>query len=776
MKLKTQKVIVAIALMLGLFNKQSYGQQKFSVSGTVTDKSSSEQLNNAIILVLDEKNTAVNSNNYGYYNLSLAAGNYTIVCKHASYLADTVNLNIAKDEVLNFALGQRSTKVAEVIARGKKPLNKVQTTTMGIDRIDMKEAAKLPVLFGEKDIVKTIQLLPGVKAAGEGSSGFSVRGGSTDQNLIILDEAPVYNASHLLGFFSTFNSDALKDATIIKGNSPAEYGGRLSSVLDVKMKEGNMKEYAVNGGIGLIASRLSVEGPIVKDKGSFIVSGRRTYADVFLKATEDFKDNRLYFYDFNAKANYKINDKNRIYASGYFGKDILGFGDQFGIDWGNTTGTLRWNSIINKKLFSNTSLIYSDYKYNIQISATGNTFNLNSSIQDWNLKQDFDYFANNKSKWKFGVQAIRHKIQPSRFEGEQENTVANLDKATRFSLDYNAYASNVYKFSSKFSVDYGLRASFFTVLGGDTFNNYTNGVVTSQTILEDGDFGKTYVVAEPRISFNYLLDNNTSIKAGYARNSQNLHLLSNSTSTNPTDQWIGTSYNTKPEIADQLAVGYFKNFGDGKYELSAETYYKTMSNQIDYKDGADIVTVLDVESQLLYGKGRAYGLEIGLKKKTGKFTGWLSYTLSRTERQIDGINNNNWYLAKQDRLHDLSLVGMYQINDRWNLSSNFIFYTGNAVTFPAGKYQIGGNTTFYYTDRNGARMPNYHRLDISATYEGKKRKKYQGSWNVGLYNVYGRENAYTINFEDDPDNPGRTRAMQTSLFKWVPTITYNFKF
>lgn len=774
---KSKKIIILLLLVIAGVGT-SYGQKKYTISGIVKDSSNGETLTNATVVAEEIANANVLSNNYGFYSLSLAEGTYSITCRYTGFTPQTKVIKVTQNEKINFTLKSKSSAIKEIVVKGAKKINKVETTTMGIERLDLKETGKLPVLFGEKDILKTIQLLPGVKSAGEGNSGFSVRGGSTDQNLILLDEAPVYNSSHLLGFFSTFNSDALKDATIIKGNSPANYGGRLSSVLDVKMKDGNNKDYNVAGGIGLISSRLSVEGPIQKDKSSFIVSGRRTYADAFLQATDEFKNNTLYFYDFNAKANYKINEKNRIYASGYFGRDVLGFGESFGIDWGNTTGTLRWNSILSNKLFSNTSLIYSKYNYDVKIGANGNNFNINSSIKDWNIKQDFDLFATNKSKWKFGFQSIYHDIKPSRFqsEGDRDSTFNEIPQDSRYSLENAVYANNVYKINNKLSVDYGVRGSFFTLLGGGKYNTYESGKLADSTYLAKGEFGKTYVIAEPRVSFNYLINSDNSVKLGYARNAQNLHLLSNSTASSPTDQWIGTSYSTKPEIADQIAGGYFKNFKNNTYELSVETYYKSMQNQVDYKDGADINQSPDVESELLYGDGRAYGLEIGLKKKTGKFTGWLSYTLSRTERKIDGINDGAWYLARQDRLHDLTLVGTYQLNTKWSFSSNFVFYTGNAVTFPSGKYEVNGTTTYYYTSRNGYRMPNYHRWDLSATYEGKKHKRYQANWNFGLYNVYGRENAWTINFEDDPNIPNQTRAVQTALFKYVPSVTYNFKF
>jgi hypothetical protein len=618
-------------------------------------------------------------------------------------------------------------------------------------------------------------LLPGVKSAGEGNAGFYVRGGAADQNLILLDEAPVYNASHLLGFFSTFNSDAIKDATLIKGNSPAQYGGRLASVLDMKMNEGNDKKYHVNGGIGLISSRLSVEGPIQNEKSSFLLAGRRTYADVFLKASPDFKDNTLYFYDFNAKANYRINANNRIFLSGYFGRDVLGFGNQFGIDWGNKTGTLRWNHIVNQKLFSNTSLIYSDYNYKIKITGGGNSFNINSEIKDFNLKQEFQWFPNANNSWRFGVNAIHHTIAPSRFTSDSTDVITEQKKDDRYGLENAVYVNNTFTVNNKLSLDYGLRLSAYSILGDGKYNFYKGSTITDTIHLDKNAVGKTYFNLEPRMSLSYKIGENSSLKTAYGRNTQHLHLLSNSTSSSPTDQWIANTYNVKPEIADQVSLGYFRNFADNKLEFSAETYYKWMQNQVDYKNGADLQSAPDVESELLYGKGRAYGLELFLKKRTGKLTGWISYTLSRTERQIEGINNGNWYKAKQDRTHDFSIVGMYQLSPKWSLSGNWVYYTGNAVTFPSGKYQVNGVTTYLYTERNGYRMPAYHRLDLGATYEKKRAGRYQSAWNFSVYNAYARENAYTITFRDSETKPGTTEALRTSLFKLVPSVSYNFK-
>lgn len=767
-----QKIITANLLLL-IFTTTAYAQQKFTISGTIRDKKTGETMIGVTVFPIEITGTGTTCNEYGFYSLTLPEGKYNMACSFIGYKTDTLTVNLNGNIKLDRYLSDNSLLIKEVVVTAEKKEDNIKRTDIGVERIELKEVEKLPVIFGEKDILKTIQLLPGVKSAGEGNSGFYVRGGTADQNLILLDEAPVYNASHLLGFFSTFNSDALKDVSIIKGNNPAQYGGRLSSVLDVKMKEGNNQDYNVAGGIGLISSRVSVEGPLQKDKSSFILSGRRTYADVFLKASEDFKDIKLYFYDLNAKGNIWINDKNRVFASGYFGKDVLGFGDNFGIEWGNATATIRWNSIISPKLFSNTSVIYSKYDFNIILNSGGSDFNINSQIKDWNLKEEFQWFANAKNKMRFGFNTIHHTITPNRFLGD---AVSQEGKISRKGWENAVFVNNTTEVSKRLTLDYGLRFSSYTILGGDTYRKYDNGILKDSVVLADNDFGKAYFNPEPRFQFSFLVNDVSSIKGGYARNTQHLHLLGNSTSSSPSDQWIGNSYNIKPEIGDQYSLGYFRNFKDSKYQFSAEAYYKDMQNQVDYKNGADLIGVDDTESELLYGKGRAYGVELLLKKTTGRFTGWVGYTLSKTERKINGINENNWYVAKQDRTHDISIVGTYDLNEKWALSGLFVYNTGNAVTFPSGKYTVDGNTTFYYTERNGYRMPAYHRLDIGATYTKPKRKKFESSWNFSLYNVYGRENAYTITFEDDPDDPSRTRALQTSLFRWVPSVTYNFKF
>ena len=759
-------------LILTSFSNTALAQDKVVLSGTVKDNQTGESIIRAIIRVKELPNIGVFSNEYGFYSISLAKGNYTISVSQVGYEMYNNKIQIDSNIINNIQLSANNLLRAVVVESSKKN-NNLTKAQMGTETLNMVAISKVPVIFGEKDILKTLQLLPGVKSAGEGNSGYYVRGGAADQNLILLDEAPVYNASHLLGFFSTFNSDAIKDATLIKGNSPAIYGGRLSSVLDVKMKEGNNKDYVVNGGLGLISSRVSIEGPIQNEKSSFILSGRRTYADMFLKATEKFKDNILYFYDLNMKANYTINAKNKIYLSGYFGKDELGLGDTFGIDWGNKTGTIRWNKIMSNKLFLNTSLIYSDYNYNVKLKNGETNFNINSNIKDLNLKQDYTFYADPKNNLRFGFNTILHTITPSTFSGTVTNS---LSKQGRNGLENAIYLSNNYKPNNDLSLDVGLRVSAYTLMGGDDYNIYSNGNVQSTIKLAKSSFGKTYINPEPRFTLNYRITDQNSFKAGYARNVQHLHILSNSTASSPSDQWIGNSYNIKPEISDQYSIGYVNTLNQNMFEMSTELYYKNLQNQVDYVDGAEVNTLADVESALLYGVGRAYGFEWLLKKKEGLFTGWVSYTLSKTERKIDGINQNNWYNAKQDRTHDIAVVGIYTINSKWSVSGVFVYNTGDAVTFPTGKYAFQGQTLYQYASRNANRMPDNHRLDISVTYDKKRKKKIQESWNFSLYNVYGRENAYRITFQDDPNNLSRTQIIQTSLFRWVPSITYQFKF
>jgi hypothetical protein len=603
-----------------------------------------------------------------------------------------------------------------------------------------------------------------------------VRGGDADQNLILLDEAPVYNASHLLGFFSVFNSDALKDVKLYKGGMPAEYGGRVSSVMDIRMKNGNMKEWKVSGGIGLISSRLTAEGPIQKDKGSIILSARRTYADVVARPflEDGFSDLSLYFYDLNFKANYKLGEKDRLYLSAYNGRDVFGT-DDFGFDWGNTTATLRWNHLFSDKLFSNTTLIYSDYDYGFNIQAGGNGINLSSGIYDYNIKQDYNWYINPNNSLRFGWQGIFHRLKPNEFSFDDRTQGEGTTFEEQKALEGGIYIANEQKVSEKLSLNYGLRLSTFSNIGTyteKTYDDFDNILTT--TTYDDGEFYNTYLGLEPRVNATYLLNDLSSLKASYNRNYQYLHLLSNSNAGTPTDLWIASSPFVKPQIADQVALGYFRNFKNNTYEFSVEAYYKNLQNQVDFEDGGDIINNADIESDLVFGEGRTYGLEFYLKKKKGDFTGWISYTLAKSERQFEAINRGEWFSARQDRTHDLSIVGMYQLTPRLNLSASFIYYTGDAVTFPVGKYFVDGSLVNLYGDRNSERMPDYHRLDFGLTYILKDSDKFYSDLNFSIYNVYNRKNAYSITFE--LDNTGSTQATQLALFGIIPSLTWNFNF
>ncbi len=766
-------------LLCGACVTDTFAQKNYTLSGYIKDSKTGEELIGAVVVIKEIPATGVSTNAYGFFSITLPEGNYTVSVQYLGYELNSQQISLKQNIKQNITLKEKSNQLKEVEVTAEKKNENITSTQMGVEKLDMKEIKNIPVLFGEKDVLKTLQLLPGIKSAGEGNSGFYVRGGAADQNLIFLDEATVYNASHLLGFFSVFNSDAIKDVTVYKGGEPAEYGGRLASVLDIKMNDGNDKKFGVSGGIGLISSRLNIEGPIVKEKGSFIVSARRTYADVFLKLSSDTTVNKaiLYFYDINAKANYRINDKNRIFLSGYFGQDVLGFGTTFGINWGNATGTLRWNHLFSEKLFCNTSAIFSNYAYRININFGGSPISIISRIQDYNLKQDYEYFVSSKNKIKFGFNSIYHQIIPGAITADATSRISKLHLPNKYGLENAVYVSQQHKPFQKFSFEYGARLTSFSLLGpGDIYTYNTDGTTLDTMVYNSGKIVKTYLNVEPRITLNYVINQQNSVKASYGRNTQNLHLISNSTSGNPTDLWIPSSNNVKPEIADQVSLGYFRNFKENQFEFSSEIYYKDMQNQVDYKNGAQLNFNANIESQLLYGKGRAYGLELLLKKKIGKFNGWISYTLSRTERLIEGINNSNYYPAKQDRTHDIAVVGIYELSPKWTFSATWVYYTGNAVTFPSGKYMVGGQIVNYYTERNGYRMPAYHRLDLGATWQRKKTEKYESSWTFSIYNAYARENAYSITFEPDPSDPTKTQAVQTTLFRLVPAITYNFKF
>lgn len=768
-----------VCLMLLLTNTSLFAQSRFTISGTVKDTLTGETLIGATVRITGPVKKGATTNTYGFYSLTVPRGQDTLSFSYVGYKTIIIRLSVTKNTTLNIDLGA-SNALNEVVVTDKAASNNnILEPQMGVNKLDIKEISNVPVLLGEKDVIKTIELLPGIETTGDANTGFYVRGGGSDENLILLDGAPVYNASHLFGFFSTFNSDAIKDITLYKGGMPAEYGSRMSSVLDIKMDEGNNKQYIAEGGIGLIASRLKLEGPIVKDKGSFMISARRTYADAFLKLSSDSTLNSasLYFYDINFKANYRLNDKNGIYLSGYFGQDDIGLKNNFSTAWGNTTGTLRWNHLFSGKLFSNTSLIYSNYNYTIQNFDKNSNFQVVSKIEDVNLKEDFEYYLGGNQSLRFGVSAVHHTIEPGDISSSSTSSFNPQTIENRYAYEFAAYISDNWKPTDKLNIVYGLRFNQFLLIGPGTFDTYdSNGNAITGTTYGSGQTVAHYFNVEPRFSASYTLNDQTSLKAAYNLNTQNIHLLSNSTSSLPTDLYVMSSNNIKPGISNQVSLGYYRNFDHDAFEFSTEVYYKWLSNEIDYRDNAQLVANQNVESQLLFGVGRAYGIEFFLKKKYGRYNGWIGYTLSRTERKFDGINNDTYFPARQDRTHDISFVNMFNATKRWSFSAVFVFGTGNAVTYPAGKYQIGGITTYYYTDRNGSRLPDNSRLDLGATLEGKTHKSYHSSWTFSIYNAYNRKNPYSVVFQNTDTSPVHTEAVETSLFGIIPSVTWNFKF
>ncbi len=776
--MKNKLHLFAFVLISFSLSQTQLFSQNFTISGTLKDATNGEDLIGASVSLKDKPSVGTVSNTYGFYSLTLPRGTYTLLYQFVGTTTVEEKITLDKDLKINKELSAEAALIQEVVIKSEKANKNVSRNEMSVTKLDPKDIEAVPVIFGEKDIIKTLQLTPGVKPAGDGNAGFYVRGGAADQNLILLDEAPVYNASHLLGFFSVFNSDALKDVTLYKGTAPAEFGGRGSSVLDIKMKDGNNKGFNASGGIGLIASRLTIEAPLQKDEGSFIISARRTYADVFLKLSSDStrRNSSLYFYDINAKANYKLGAKDRIFLSAYFGRDVLGT-TGFGLNWGNATGTLRWNHLFSDKLFSNTSAILSNYDYLFTIGTGDAGASVKASIKDLNLKQDFTFFPNAQNTIKFGANFINHTFLPTSLIAGATSSFANSITENKYAYEGGVYVQNDWKASETIGVQYGLRYSFFDYIGAGTAYTFDEtGLVTGSTKYTDGQSIQYYGGFEPRITAKYQLNDEASIKGGYTRNFQYIHLLSNTTTSSPTDLWVPSSNNVKPQTVEQFSIGYFRNFSDNMFEFSFETYFKNLQNQIDYRNGSNLIFNAQYEGSLAYGKGIAYGAEFFLKKTKGNLTGWISYTLSRSLRQFNGINNGSFYPAKQDRIHDLAIVAIYKLSKKLTLSGTWVFYTGDAATFPSGKYVLDGIQVPYYTERNGYRFPTYHRLDIGLTLLAKQTPKFESSWNFSLYNAYNHLNAFSITFQQNKDNPNQTEALETSLFGIIPSVTYNFKF
>ncbi|WKN43147.1 TonB-dependent receptor [Tunicatimonas pelagia] len=769
-------------------------KENATISGYITDASTGEELIGATVYI-QELETGTVTNVYGYYSLSVPPGEYTLVLSFIGYQRQRLTVPIEESQTLNVEMAPEEVQLEEVIVTASETIPEVQEMEMSTAKVDIQTIQKMPALLGEVDVIRSIQLLPGVSTVGEGAPGFNVRGGSVDQNLILLDEAPVFSSSHLLGFFSVFNPDAVKDIKLYKGGIPARYGGRLSSVLDVRQKEGNTKRFGLKGGIGLISSRLLAEGPIQKDKSSFMVAGRRSYGDLFLRMSnnEDINNTIIYFYDLNTKVNYKINDRNRLYLSGYFGRDVFGGAvENLRFDWGNRTGTLRWNHLFNDKLFSNFTAIYSDYNYRLAFANNGTDaaleeFEWQSSVTNRNLQADFTYFPSLSSTIDFGVSGIYYDFNPGSvtIRTNDQPPESPLDLNEEHAIEAAAYFNHEKKFGDRVTLQYGLRYSAFMNIGERDVFEYENGTPSPDNAVIDtvsygaGEIIKFYDGLEPRFSLNYSLSKQTALKVSYNRLFQYIQLVSNTTAATPIDIWTPANQYIQPAIVDQIALGYFRNFRQNTFEFSAEVYYKNFQDLIDFRNGAELILNENLETELLSGNGRAYGLELLLKKREGRWTGWLSYTLARTERQVDGINNNEYYPSNFDKPHDVSLVLNYNINKKWNASANFAYMTGRPTTPPAARFVYQGIVVPDYTGRNGARTPDYHRLDLSVNYEPppKPGRRWRNSWNFGVYNVYARRNPYSVFFRPNSDNPAITEAVQLSIFaNLIPSITYNFTF
>jgi outer membrane receptor protein involved in Fe transport len=766
-------------------------QNRFTISGFIKDSLNGETLIGANIAV-QGKTKGISSNQYGFYSITLEQGEYVLICSFIGYQPKIITVKLDGNKQLNFDVLPRSTLSQEVVVSSKKRDANVKNAQMGKFTLPIEQIKAIPAFLGEVDLLKTIQLLPGIRNAGEGSAGLYVRGGGPDQNLILLDDAPVYNTGHLFGFFSIFNSDAIKNVTLIKGGMPAQYGGRLSSVVDIAMKEGNNQKFQVEGGLGLIASRLSVQGPIKKDKASFIVSGRRTYIDAlskpFIKSSSQFYGSGYYFYDFNAKVNYKFSEKDRLYLSGYFGRDVFDFvnGKQslkVNIPWGNATGTLRWNHVFNKRLFGNTTAVYNDYNFTFNAAQNNFEIKLASGIRDLSLKQDFDLYPFTGHKIKFGGIFIYHKFTPSVVSGKQDSVVFNPNNAQiKFANEAAVYIQDDWEINDKIKINAGLRYSWFQQIGPyKIYDTDDNGNRKDSTVFNKGKSVKTYGGLEPRLTLRYALNDETSVKASVTRNLQYIHLVSNSGTTLPTDIWVPSTYKVKPQISYLYAAGLFKNFKDNMYETSLELYYKQMQNQIEYQEGYTPTSLEDTENFFTFGKGWSYGAELFINKTKGRLTGWIGYTLSWTWRKFDGLNFGDKYPAKYDRRNDLSVVALYELSKKWKVAATFVYGSGNAATLPQRFYIVNGILTQEYSRINEYRLPSYHRLDLSAILTPKKneRRKWKSEWVFSVYNAYSRKNPYFIYFDQNgsPLNGSLTiQAKQVSIFPIIPAITWNFKF
>lgn len=790
--MKLKKIIIFLILLTSTF---IFSQEKYTLSGTIYDQKTNETLI-GVSIIIDELKTGTSSNEYGFYSITLPKGTYNIRISYLGYIDYTGTIILDKNIKSNFLLIEGEETLEEIILIDNPNKIEIKKPEMSVNKLSINTIKQMPVILGEVDILKSILTLPGVTNAGEGQSGFNVRGSAVDQNLILLDEATIYNSSHLFGFFSVFNADAIKDLKLYKGGIPARFGGRVASVLDIYQKEGNSNEFHGNGGIGLISSRILLEGPIVKNKGSFLIGGRSSYAHLFLKLTDN--KNSAYFYDLNTKLSYKLNENNNLYVSGYFGRDVFSLNQSFENIYGNSVLNLRWNHLFSNKLFSNASLIYSDYYYGLTIDFVG--FNWKSGIKNYNFKYDFKHYLTNKTKLTYGLNSVYYEFNPGKIEPNSTNSGINpkqLDK--KYAFEPAIYIDAEQTLSEKFSINYGLRFSMFYRLGSQNINVYEN----NQAVIYDSDlkiyekatpigtikYGTNETIAsfenlEPRIALTYSFNDEQSVKLSYNRMTQYLHLISNTQSPTPLDIWAPSDNFLKPQILDQYAAGFFKNFKNGKFTLEVESFYKYIKNRLDYIDGADLIANNAIEQVVLAGKSRAYGLEILARKNEGKLSGWVSYTLSRSEQKTPGrtadeigINNGEWYKTGWDKTHNISITGTYQFNKKWSFGSIFSLQTGQPVTYPDGQYQYLGITIPSFSQRNANNLPTYHRLDIAATLipNNNVAHKFKGEWVFGIYNLYSRKNAASINFRQNQDS-GNNEAIRLSIFGIVPSVTYNFKF
>lgn len=790
---QNKRILLTFSLLFFFFT--FHAQEKYTLSGSISDEKTGETLI-GVNVIINELKTGTVTNEYGFYSITLPKGTYSVTISYLGFgdLNETVNLeqNIRK----NFTIKESNVELNEVVVTENPYKINIKKPEMSANKLSITTIKQMPVLLGEVDVIKSLLFLPGVTNAGEGQSGFNVRGGAVDQNLVLLDEATLYNTSHVFGLFSVFNADAIKDLKLYKGGIPAQFGGRVSSVLDIYQKDGNSNNFRMNGGIGLISSRILAEGPIVKDKASFLVAGRGSYAHLFLKLTNN--DNSAYFYDLNTKINYKFNENNSLFLSGYFGRDIFRLSDSFTNTYGNATVNLRWNHLFSDKLFSNLSLIYSDYYYGLTLDFIG--FNWDSGIKNYNLKYDFKHYISDKITLNYGTNLTKYDLNPGTIEPIDENSSINfkqLDK--KYALETAFYGDVEQQLSKKIAISYGFRYSIFNRLGSSTVNIYENNqpvlydeelkIYEKATPIDTQYFGRNKSIAEysnfePRFTIAYELNDNQSIKASYNRMAQYLQLISNTQSPTPLDVWTPSDNYIKPQIADQIAIGYFQNFKNGDYTLELESYYKKVKNRMDYIDGADLIANEAIEQVILNGRMRSYGLEILFRKNSGNLNGWIAYTLSRSEQQTPGrtpteigINNGNWYRSAYDKTHNLAITGSYKLNEKWTFGANFTLQTGQPVTFPTGKYVFQGVTVPSYNSRNEDRLPAYHRMDISATLtpKHKEKHKYKREWVFGIYNVYSRYNAASINFRQNSET-GNNEAVRLSIFGIVPSVSYNFKF